>query len=132
MGNARFVRTALLALGLSLVCAGPVRALTQAEEAAFAVIATGANVFYVPAKILLAVVAMPAGGIAGLFSGGDARTAYAIWVPALGGTFFLTNSHMDGSKPIEFLGSDYPDRPSPDTSGARTIIFDTPYESLYR
>ena len=132
MGNARFVRTALLALGLSLVCAGPVRALTQAEEAAFAVIAAGANFFYVPAKLLVAAVAMPAGGIAGLFSGGDARTAYAIWVPALGGTFFLTNSHMDGSKPIEFLGSDYPDRPSPDTSGERTIIFDTPYESLYR
>jgi hypothetical protein len=132
MGNARFMRAALLALGLSLACAGPVRALTQAEEAGFAVIATGANIFYVPAKLLVAIVAMPVGGIAGLFSGGDARTAYAIWVPAMGGTFFLTNSHMDGSKPIEFLGSDYPDRPTLDTSGERTIIFDTPYESLYR
>jgi len=132
MRNARFVRTALLALGLTLACAGPVRALTQAEEAGFAIIATGANVFYVPAKLLLAVVAMPVGGIAGMFAGGDARTAYAIWVPALGGTFFLTNSHLDGSKPIEFLGSDYPDRPSQDTTGERTIIFDTPYESLYR
>ena|SRR5262245_13127042 len=132
MRNARFMRTALLAVGLSLACAGPVRALTQAEEAGFAVIATGANIFYVPAKLLLAVVAMPVGGIAGLFSGGDARTAYAIWVPALGGTFFLTNAHMDGSKPIEFLGSDYPDRRSVDTSGEGTIIFDTPYESLYR
>jgi hypothetical protein len=132
MRKAKFVRTALLALGLSLVCAGPVRALTQAEEAGFAVIATGANLFYVPAKFLLAAIAMPVGGIAGAFAGGDARTAYAIWVPAMGGTFFLTNSHLDGSKPIEFLGSDYPDTPTVDTSGERTIIFDAPYESYHR
>ena len=132
MGKPRIVPTALLALGLSLACAGPVRALTQAEEAGFAIITIGANFFYVPAKLALAAVAMPVGGIAGLFSGGDARTAYAIWVPALGGTFFLTNSHMDGSKPIEFLGSDYPDTPTPDPSGDRTIIFDTSYESHNR
>jgi hypothetical protein len=132
MGNARIVRTALLALGLSLLCAGPVGALTQAEEAGFAVIATGANIFYVPAKLVVAALAIPAGGLAGALSGGDARTAYAIWVPAMGGTFFLTNSHLDGSKPIEFLGSDYPDRPTRDIEGQRTIIFDTPYQSLYR
>jgi hypothetical protein len=109
----------------------PARALTQAEEAGFAVIATGANIFWVPAKLVVAAIAMPVGGIAGALSGGDARTAYAIWVPAMGGTFFLTNGHLDGSKPIEFLGSDYPDRPAEDIEGERTIIFDTPYQGLY-
>jgi hypothetical protein len=132
MHKARTVRTLLLAAGLSLACTAPARALTQAEEAGFAVIATGANLFWVPAKLLVAAAAIPVGGLAGAFSGGDARTAYAIWVPAMGGTFFLTNSHLDGSKPIEFLGSDYPDRPDRDIQkGQRTIIFDQPYESLY-
>jgi len=131
MGKPRLLGTALLAVALSLGSAMPARALTQAEEAGFAVIATGANIFWVPAKLVVAAVAMPVGGIAGALSGGDARTAYAIWVPALGGTFFLTNGHLDGSKPIEFLGSDYPDRPSEDIEGERTIIFDTPYQGLY-
>jgi hypothetical protein len=131
MAKARFARTTLLAVALSLACAPPVRALTQAEEAGFAVLATGANIFYVPAKLALAAAAIPVGGLAGALSGGDTRTAYAIWVPAMGGTFFLTNSHLDGSKPIEFLGSDYQDRPDKDLGGDRTIIFDQPYESLY-
>ena len=124
-------RTAFLAVALSLASAAPVFALTQAEEAAFAIIATGANLFYVPAKILVAAVAVPVGGLAGAFSGGDARTAYAIWVPAMGGTYFLTNAHLEGSKPIEFLGDDYADRPAPDTKGDRSVIYDTPSD-LYR
>jgi len=131
MAKAGMARALLLAVTLSLVPAVPARALTQAEEAGFALIAAGANFFYVPAKIAVAVAAMPVGGIAGLFSGGDARTAYAIWVPALGGTFFLTNAHMEGSQPIEFFGSDYADRPAADIERERTIIFDTPYEGLY-
>jgi hypothetical protein len=131
MSKARFMGTALLAATLSLACVPPAHALTQAEEAGFAVLATGVNIFYVPAKLVLAAAAIPVGGLAGAFSGGDARTAYAIWVPAMGGTFFITNSHLDGTKPIEFLGSDYQDKPDRDIEGERTIIFDTPYESLY-
>ncbi len=122
----------LLAVALGLASANPVGALTQAEEAAYAVIATGANIFYVPAKFLVAVAAIPVGGIAGLFSGGDTRTAYAIWVPAMGGTYFLTNGHMDGTKPVEFFGYDYADQRSPSLKGDQTLIFDTPYRELYQ
>ena len=120
-----------IALGVALVA--PVQVLadppdhpsTQAEEVRFSVLATAANIFYVPAKIAIAAVAIPAGGLAGALSGGDARTAYAIWVPAMGGTFFLTNAHMDGSKPIEFFGSDYADQPLPQRPGQdETVIFD--------
>ena len=126
MAKARLAGTVLVAALLSLVSAAPVRALTQAEEAGFAVLATGVNVFYIPAKLVLAAAAIPVGGLAGALSGGDARTAYSIWVPAMGGTFFLTNSHLDGSKPIEFLGSDYQDKPDREIGGDRTIIFDQP------
>src|SRR5262245_52427386 len=122
----------LAALTLGLTLATPAHALTQAEEAAYAVIATGANIFYVPAKFLVAILAIPVGGLAGAFSGGDVRTAYAIWVPAMGGTYFLTNGHMDGSKPVEFFGYDYEDTLAADPKGDRTLIYDTPYPELYR
>jgi len=98
----------------------------------FSFLATATNIFYVPLKFAIALVAMPAGGIAGAASGGDARTAYSIWVPALGGTFFLTNAHMDGSKPIEFFGSDYADQPLPTKKGQEgTLIFDNAATGVY-
>jgi|SRR5262245_60323264 len=126
------IRATLMAVALGLASATPAPALTQAEEALFAVIATGANIFYVPAKVAVALAAIPVGGLAGAFSGGDMRTAYAIWVPAMGGTYFLTNSHMDGSKPVEFFGYDYDDQLAPSLKGDQTVIFDTPYPDLYR
>ena len=110
----------------------PTRAPTQAEEVLFSVLATATNIFYVPLKFAIALLAMPVGGLAGAASGGDARTAYAIWVPALGGTFFLTNAHMDGSKPIEFFGSDYADQPLPQKTGQEeTLIFDNAATGVY-
>ena len=110
----------------------PTRAPTQAEEVWFSVLATGANLFYTPLKFAIALVAMPVGGFAGAASGGDARTAYAIWVPALGGTFFLTAAHMEGSKPIEFFGSDYADQPLPQKTGQEeTLIFDNAATGVY-
>ena len=118
MRNAGF-RTTLLVAALTLGCTAPARGLTQVEEAGFAVLATAVNIFYVPAKLALAAAAIPVGGLAGALSGGDTRTAYAIWVPAMGGTYFITNGHLDGSKPIEFLGYDYEDKPLPDHGGHR-------------
>jgi hypothetical protein len=110
----------------------PTRAPTQGEEVLFSVLATAANIFYTPLKVVIAAIAMPAGGFAGAAAGGDARTAYAIWVPALGGTFFLTNAHLDGSKPIEFFGSDYADRPLPQRKGEdETLIFDNAATGVY-
>jgi hypothetical protein len=110
----------------------PARAPTQAEEAWFSLLATGANLFYTPLKFAIALLAMPVGGFAGAASGGDARTAYAIWVPALGGTFFLTAAHMEGTKPIEFWGSDYADQPLPEKKGQEeTLIFDNAATGVY-
>jgi hypothetical protein len=127
------IKAMLLAVLLGLTSATSSHALTQAEEAFFSVLATGVNIFYVPAKFLVAAAAIPVGGLAGAFSGGDSRTAYAIWVPAMGGTYFITNGHLDGSKPIEFFGYDYDDKLAPVQHGEdRTMIYDTPYSELYR
>ena len=145
---ARWSRLPLAAAALGLVLAtpshaqppiseapptgAPNRAPTQGEEVFFSVLATAANIFYVPLKAVIAAVAMPAGGFAGAASGGDPRAAYAIWVPALGGTFFLTNSILDGSQPFEFFGSDYADQPLPTRKGdEETVIFDTAATGIY-
>src|SRR5262249_9826395 len=45
-------------------------------------------------------------------TGGDTRAAYAVMVPAASGTYFLRPSNLDGSEPVEFLGTDYGDVPS--------------------
>jgi hypothetical protein len=98
----------------------------------FSLLATATNLFYTPLKFAIALVAMPVGGFAGAAAGGDARTAYAIWVPALGGTFFLTAAHMEGSEPIEFWGSDYADQPLPTKRGQEeTVIFDSEATGVY-
>jgi hypothetical protein len=128
-----WIRAMLVAAVLGLASATSAQAITQAEEAGYAILATAGNVLYMPAKFLVAIAAIPVGGLAGALSGGDARTAYAIWVPAMGGTYFLTTSHMDGSRPVEFFGYDYDDTRSPSRGTEdRSLIYDTPYSELYR
>ena len=106
----RIIAAAVL-LGL-VASAGPVRATSQGEEAGRAVASVGMNIFYVPAKAVMAVLGLLAGGLVGVTTGGDERAAYAVWVPVSSGTWFVTPDHVDGSKPIEFFGSDYSDMPS--------------------
>ena len=124
-------RSVLAAVVLtSLVLAGPVAAdtKTQGGEAGLALAAAALNVFYLPAKVLVAAGGMVGGTFAGFFTGGDVRSAYALWVPAAGGTYFLHPSHLDGTEPLEFFGSDYDDRPSPHTLDAEEANM---YEAVY-
>ena len=83
----RLIAAAVL-LGL-VASAPPARAITQGEEAGRAIASIGMNIFYVPAKAVMAVLGLVASG-----------------------TWFVTPDHVDGSRPIEFFGSDYADRPS--------------------
>jgi hypothetical protein len=93
--------------------AGVARAQDPGRELTFSFLAAMSNVvFYTPAKVIVAAVGLPLGAIAGTVNGGDTRAAYAFWVPMVGGQYFLTSDQMDGSQPIEFLGSDYADTPS--------------------
>jgi hypothetical protein len=85
---------------------------------------------YTPAKVIVAVGGLTLGGLTGLLTGGDTRSAYAVWVPVATGTYFLTPSHLDGSEPIEFFGtSDYADTPS--TSAAAAMEAGAIYEAEY-
>jgi hypothetical protein len=98
-------------LVVALLGARPAGA-TQGEEAGRAVAAAALNAFYVPVKAVMAVVGLATGSLVGLASGGDVRAAYAIWVPTASGTWFFTPAEVEGSREVEFFGSDYADRPS--------------------
>ena len=106
-------RLTAAALLIALVAStGPAAAITQGEEAGRAAASIGVNIFYVPAKAVMAVLGLVAGGLVGIVTGGDERASYAVLVPVTSGTWFVTPDHVDGSKPIEFFGSDYSDEPS--------------------
>ena len=98
-------------LAASLAAPSVVRADSQGNEVAFGLTAALCNIFYTPGKAIVAAVGLPVGALAAFATGGDTRTAYSIWVPTAGGTYFLTADMMDGREPIEFFGSDYADRP---------------------
>jgi hypothetical protein len=124
----RTLTTVTLGLVLATILqARPAGAMhSQAGEAGLALGAAAANLIYLPAKTLVAVGGLGLGAFTGLLTGGDVRAAYALWVPSAGGTFVLTPAHFDGTRPIEFFGSDYADRPS--TSKRDTSIA---YRALY-
>ena len=103
---------AILAAALVIGRPVPGRAASPGEEVGMALTATLANLLYTPAKVAVAVVGLAVGGITGVLSGGDTRSAYAIWVPAASGTYMIRVAHLAGREPIEFFGTDYADTPS--------------------
>jgi hypothetical protein len=99
-------------------------AATQAEEVGWSLGAAGLNVFYIPMKVVVAAGGLVVGAAAGVLTLGDTRSAYALWVPAAGGTYVLRPEHLAGTERVEFFGSDYADTPS-------TVIGDEA-NALYR
>lgn len=115
-------------VGGLMLTAAPARALDPVEEALVGLGAMFANTAYVPAKLVVAGVGLGAGGLTGLFTGGDQRAAYGVMVPMATGTFVLRSAHFTGEQPIEFFGSDYADRPSQrDRENEGSAIYDSVY-----
>ena len=102
---------AVLAASLVALPCGA-RAQDAGSEMAFSALAAVSNLFYTPAKVVVAGAGLVTGAFAGFLNGGDTRAAYAFWVPMAGGRYFLTASQMNGREPVEFFGDDYADRPS--------------------
>jgi hypothetical protein len=114
----------------ALVLGRPVPGRTASPGAEFgmAIGAAAANLLYLPAKATVATLGLAVGALAGVLTGGDSRSAYAIWVPAASGTYLLRPANLDGTEPIEFFGSDYADTRSARTSGPETSAI---YEAQY-
>ncbi len=123
------MRKALVTLLLLCFVAGrpvPVRAQDPGTEFGLAFGATVGNLVYFPLKVAFAFGGLVVGTMAGVLTGGDVRAAYAFWVPTASGTYFLTPSRLDGTEPLEFLGSDYADTASTAT-GEGSGIYEVQY-----
>lgn len=114
----------LIALLLCRPC--PSAAHDAAAEAGLGLSAAVLSVVYLPVKVVIATAGGVVGAATGFLTGGDVRSAYGIWVPTAGGTYFVRPAHLDGTEPFEFFGSDYDDRPS--ANGANEDVF---YDAMY-
>ena len=124
----RSVLVTLLLLGAVAARPAPVRAHCAAAEAGLALGAAAGNVVYLPAKVIVAIGGLALGTVTGLLTGGDVGSAYAVWVPAASGTYFLRPAMLDGTEPLEFFGSDYADQASASSTSVESSgIYDAQY-----
>ncbi len=62
------------------------------------------TLLYLPLKLAFAIGGGIVGGLAYAFSGGNERAAKSIWDTSLYGTYIITPDHLQGDRPIRFLG----------------------------
>ncbi|MHB8381472.1 MAG: hypothetical protein ACYDC3_03910 [Candidatus Binataceae bacterium] len=79
------------------------------------------NLFYIPAKLVYAVLGGIGGGAAFLLTAGNTQTANTIWRSSLGGDYVLTPQMVAGQEPINFSGPTETAPTPPDTSGASAV-----------
>jgi hypothetical protein len=62
------------------------------------------TLLYLPLKLVFAIGGGIVGGLAYAFSGGNEQAAKSIWDTSLYGTYIITPDHLQGNRPIRFLG----------------------------
>ena len=62
------------------------------------------TLLYLPLKLAFAIGGGIVGGLAYAFSGGNEQAAKSIWDTSLYGTYIITPDHLQGNRPIRFLG----------------------------
>jgi len=62
------------------------------------------TLLYLPLKAAFAISGGIVGGLAYAFSGGNLHAAKSIWDTSLYGTYIITPDHLQGNRPIRFLG----------------------------
>ncbi|HKO31829.1 MAG TPA: hypothetical protein VJU54_11870 [Nitrospiraceae bacterium] len=63
-----------------------------------------ATILYFPFKAAFAIGGGIVGGLAYAFSGGNEKAAKSIWDTSLRGTYYISPDHLEGNRPIRFLG----------------------------
>ncbi len=59
---------------------------------------------YGAAKVCFAIVGGVTGGLTYVFSGGNLDAAKSVWHTSVYGTYVITPEHLQGDKPVRFLG----------------------------
>jgi hypothetical protein len=71
------------------------------------------TILYFPVKAAFAIGGGIVGGLAYAFSGGNEQAAKSIWDTSLRGTYYISPDHLQGNRPIRFLGvADSDDAPA--------------------
>lgn len=94
---------AATALAVATVVARPAQA-GFLEDAGWGSLTILANVGYMPAKLVYAMLGGLTGGMAFGLTGGDTATATNIWATSMEGTYVLTPPMLRGEEPIAFAG----------------------------
>jgi len=83
------------------------------SSAGMQVAAGFSTLLYFPLKAAFAICGGVVGGLAYAFSGGNEQAAKSIWTTSLYGTYIITPDHLQGNRPIRFLGvADSTDAPA--------------------
>jgi hypothetical protein len=103
---------AIGALLLFLCMTQPVRAQdSYGSQFGWGMAAIGANLFYIPGKLIYAALGGITGGIGYLLSVGNLEAGQKIWSPTVGGTYILTPGMLRGDEPILFAGESHESPP---------------------
>ena len=87
------------------------------SSAGMQVAAGASTLLYFPLKAAFAITGGIVGGLAYAFSGGNEHVAKSIWTTSLYGTYIITPDHLQGNRPIRFLGvADSNDAPASATA----------------
>jgi hypothetical protein len=88
-----------------------------ASSAGMQAAAAVSTIIYFPFKVAFAIGGGIVGGLAYAFSGGNEQAAKSIWDTSLRGTYYISPDHLQGNRPIRFLGvADSNDTPAPDSA----------------
>lgn len=96
-----------LALAAVLALAPPAARAEEDSLAYEGVIGVGAAVctlVYGPLKLAYAAGGLVVSGLAWLWSAGDTGVAGPIFAASLGGDYVVTPAHLEGRRPLEFVG----------------------------
>jgi len=76
----------------------------SASGAGMGAAAAVSTILYFPLKAAFAIGGGIVGGLAYLFSGGNEQSAKSIWTTSLLGDYYISPDHLEGNRPIRFLG----------------------------
>ena len=86
----------------------------NASSAGMQAAAVLTTLVYFPLKLAFAIGGGIVGGLAYACSGGNEEAAKSVWTTSLYGTYLITPDHLQGNRPIRFLGvADSNDAPAP-------------------
>lgn len=74
------------------------------SDAGWGVLAGLSSLVYFPLKAAFAIGGGVVGGLTYLFSGLNEKAAMPVWETSMYGTYLITPDHLQGNRPVRFLG----------------------------